>query len=184
MDILAALRKLTESLKEWAESKFAQKGEASTKLTEIILPAANWIGDGNPWCQAVECDGLTTNSKPDLQPNPGQIVELQEAEISLMATNESGVAKVYAFNNKPQNDIVMQMCLTAMPDGTDIIYGNIVGGSSGLGNTFLLEDEDGNQVVGVVVDNVTLFTAEDDDVAAGKVYAGNNGVSTGTHTCE
>lgn len=184
MDILAALRKLTESLKEWAESKFAQKGEASTKLTSINLPATNWIGDDNPWYQVVECDGLAANSKPDLQPNPSKIVELQEDEISLMAMNENGVAKVYAFNNKPQNDMVIQMCLTAMPDGTDIIYGNIVGGSSGLGNTFLLEDEDGNQVIGVVVDEFTLFTARDNDVTAGKVYAGNNGVSTGTHTCE
>ncbi len=61
-----------------------------------------------------------------------------------------------------------------------ILYGNVVGGSSGFGKTFLLEDESGNQLTGVVVDEVTLFTATDEDVREGKIYAGDKGVSTGT----
>lgn len=62
-----------------------------------------------------------------------------------------------------------------------MIYGNMVGGSgSGFGKTFLIEDETGNQFTGVVVDELTIFTATDNDVRAGSVYAGNNGVSTGT----
>ena len=65
-----------------------------------------------------------------------------------------------------------------------MIYGNVVGGGGGFGKTFIIEDENGKQLTGVVVENVTLFTAVDDDVKAGKVYASNNGVSVGTHVCE
>ena len=61
-----------------------------------------------------------------------------------------------------------------------MIYGNIVGGVSGFGNTFIIEDVHGNQLVGVAVDELTLFTATDSDVREGKVYAGDAGVSTGT----
>lgn len=63
------------------------------------------------------------------------------------------------------------------------IVGNMVGGSSSMGKTYILEDENGNQVVGVIVDNMVLFTAKDEDVALGKVYASDQGVSTGTHEC-
>lgn len=184
MNLLDALRTLTENIKEWAENKFAKKDESAAKTATITLPASNWIGDTNPWYQVVECDGMAANSKPDLQPNPNQLVELQEAEISLMTINENGVAKVYAFNDKPQNDLVMQVFLTAVADGAGVIYGNVVGGSSGLDKTFLLEDENGVQVLGVVVDEEIALTATDSDVTLGKTYANSNGISTGTHVCE
>lgn len=61
-----------------------------------------------------------------------------------------------------------------------MIYGNVVGGYSGTPKTYIIEDEYGNQVTAVVVDEVTLFTATDEDVREGKVYAGDKGVSTGT----
>lgn len=61
-----------------------------------------------------------------------------------------------------------------------MICGNIVGGSSGFGKTYVIEDMDGNTYTGVVVEDITVFTAKDEDVLEGKVYAGENGVSTGT----
>lgn len=61
-----------------------------------------------------------------------------------------------------------------------VIYGNVVGCGSGFGKTFLLEDENGVQLTGVVVEEEVIFTATDADVLKGKVYAGDNGVSTGT----
>lgn len=51
-------------------------------------------------------------------------------------------------------------------------------------DSYIIEDEIGNQVTAIVVDEFTLFTATDDDVREGKVYAGDNGVSTGTHVCD
>jgi ABC-type transport system involved in cytochrome bd biosynthesis fused ATPase/permease subunit len=46
--------------------------------------------------------------------------------------------------------------------------------------TLIIEDADGNQHVGVVVESEVVFTATDTDVRKGKVYASNNGVSVGT----
>ena len=63
------------------------------------------------------------------------------------------------------------------------VIGNMVGGNAPL-KTVVIVDDNGNECVGVVVDNFTLFTATDEDVVAGKVYAGDNGVSTGTHECK
>lgn len=61
-----------------------------------------------------------------------------------------------------------------------MISGNMIGSYSQLGKTFILIDEDGNEISGVVVDKETIFTAADDDVREGKVYASNDGVSVGT----
>lgn len=60
------------------------------------------------------------------------------------------------------------------------LYGNPIMASSAL-NTVLLEDENGNEIAtGVVVGEKTIFTATDNDVRSGLVYAGDEGVSTGT----
>ena len=65
-----------------------------------------------------------------------------------------------------------------------MIYGNVVGGNSGLGKTLLIEDENGNQVAGAVVDNITLVTATADDIKLGKTAVTEDGIVTGTHVCE
>lgn len=61
-----------------------------------------------------------------------------------------------------------------------MISGNMVGSYSQMGKTFILMDEDGNEIAGVVVDQETVFTAGDNDVREGLVYASDNGVSIGT----
>ena len=60
------------------------------------------------------------------------------------------------------------------------IYGNTVGVTGGLPKSFLLETDDGVQLVGVTVGKETVFDATDNDVREGKIYAGDNGISTGT----
>jgi hypothetical protein len=61
-----------------------------------------------------------------------------------------------------------------------MIIGNMVGSYSSMGKTFIIEDKDGNEFVGVVVDSEVIFTAVDSDVRKGKVYASDEGVSIGT----
>lgn len=64
------------------------------------------------------------------------------------------------------------------------IVGNIIGGGTGsMGKTFIFEDEDGNELVGVVVDQYTVFTATAEDIVAGKTAGTEAGVVVGTHTC-
>lgn len=72
-----------------------------------------------------------------------------------------------------------------------MISGNMVGSYSQMGKTFILTDADGNEITtGVVVHQETIFTATDNDVREGMIYASDEGVSTGTknipayHTAE
>ena len=62
-----------------------------------------------------------------------------------------------------------------------MIYGNTVGGSGGggFGNTFIIQDADGNEFVGVVTDKRVVFDATPNDIRSGKVAATMDGVVTG-----
>jgi hypothetical protein len=82
------------------------------KCTSITLPATSWIGDTNPWSQIVTVNGVTANSKIDLQPTAIQIVELQNNDIAFMAENDDGVITVYAIGSKPAKDYTMQALIT------------------------------------------------------------------------
>lgn len=59
------------------------------------------------------------------------------------------------------------------------ILGNATGGF-GFPKTYILTDENGNELTGVYVESETIFTATDNDVRLGSVYAGDSGVSIGT----
>lgn len=65
-----------------------------------------------------------------------------------------------------------------------MICGNIVGGSSGFGKTFIIEDVDGNSYTGVVVEDRIVFDATPEDLVLGKVAASDMGIIVGTHECE
>ena len=60
------------------------------------------------------------------------------------------------------------------------ISGNLIGSYSQLGKTFIFSDSEGNEVTGVVTDQMMIFDVTDSDVRKGVVYAGNEGVSIGT----
>ena len=82
------------------------------KMTNISMPAANWVGSTNPWSQVVTINGVTANSKVDLQPTAVQIVEMQDNDIALMAENNDGVITIYAIGGKPTSDYTMQALIT------------------------------------------------------------------------
>lgn len=82
------------------------------KSTTVTIPAANWTGTTNPWSQVVTINGVTANSKVDLQPTATQIVALQNKEITLMLQNDSGVITAWAIGDKPTEDYTMQVLIT------------------------------------------------------------------------
>ena len=82
------------------------------KIEMITIPAANWTGDKNPWSQVIHVNGVTANSKLDLQPTAVQIVALQDAEITLMIQNDNGVVSAWAIGNKPTEDYTMDVLIT------------------------------------------------------------------------
>jgi hypothetical protein len=59
------------------------------------------------------------------------------------------------------------------------ICGNVIGGTAPV-KTIKFVDPNGNEYIGVVVDSEVIFTAVDEDVRQGKVYASDHGVSVGT----
>lgn len=82
------------------------------KLSTVTMFADAWEGDSMPYSQTITCNGVTTNSKIDLQPTAVQIVELQNNEITLMLQNDGGVVTAWAIGNKPTKDYKMQVLIT------------------------------------------------------------------------
>lgn len=82
------------------------------RIATVTLPASGWTGSANPYSQIVTVNGVTVNSKLDLQPTAQQIVQLQNADIALMAENNGGTVTFYALGGKPSTDYTMQVLLT------------------------------------------------------------------------
>lgn len=59
------------------------------------------------------------------------------------------------------------------------ILGNATGGF-GFPRTYVITDSNGNELMATYVESKTIFTATDNDVREGSVYAGDSGVSTGS----
>ena len=56
--------------------------------------------------------------------------------------------------------------------------------SDSISGTVLIEDEQGNQFMGAVVDDITVVTATPDDIKLGKTAVTEDGIVTGTHACK
>ena len=81
------------------------------RISTITLRASGWNGNAEPYSQVVEIATVTSASKIDLQPTAQQIVNLQNAEISLIVENNGGVVTCYAIGNKPTVDYTMQVLI-------------------------------------------------------------------------
>lgn len=82
------------------------------RVSTVTLPASGWTGSSNPYSQVAVVNGVTSNSKIDLQPTAQQIVSLQNADIAIVAENNSGTVTFYALGGKPTSDYTMQVLLT------------------------------------------------------------------------
>ena len=96
----------------WGALSDAANTASKPKLATITISASKWGGSTSPYSQVVSVSGVNANSKLDLQPTPAQIVELQDAEISLMASNNNGIVTIYSFYGKPSQDMQMQLLIT------------------------------------------------------------------------
>lgn len=100
-----------------ADNVLKRKQITASKTSAVSLPASGWTEATNIYSQVVSVTGATVNSKVDLYPTPEQLVELQSAGIALVAVNEDGVVTVYALNNKPTSDYLVQVTLTEINEG-------------------------------------------------------------------
>lgn len=63
------------------------------------------------------------------------------------------------------------------------IVGGMVGMYSPFGKSFVIEDENGNEITGIVVSQETVMTATAADIVAGKTAGTEDGIVVGTHEC-
>lgn len=85
---------------------------AATRLAEIPLPAASWVGTASPYHQVVAIQGITPTSKVDLQPSVEQLAIFHQKDLAFVTENEDGVVTVYAIGDKPLADYTIQATIT------------------------------------------------------------------------
>ncbi len=91
---------------------WVKNNSAKSKTATVTLSANSWVGDASPFTQVVTVNGVTENSKIDLQPTALQFVSLQDAEIALTAENNAGIVTVWAIGDKPAEDMEIQAEIT------------------------------------------------------------------------
>lgn len=84
---------------------------SNARIANVVLLAANWVGNASPYSQVVTIDGVTENSQVDLTPSIEQLVIFYEKDLGFVTENEDGVVTVYAIGQKPENDYTMQVTI-------------------------------------------------------------------------
>ena len=86
--------------------------DRASVLNSIELLADKWQGTESPYSQDVVINGVTPNSKVDLQPNTDQLSIFYEKDLSFVAANDNGKITVFCVGQKPMNDYTMQATVT------------------------------------------------------------------------
>lgn len=85
---------------------------APIRLVYITLLASAWVGGAGNFGQIVNVEGVTANSKVDLQPSAEQLAVFHNKDIAFTTENEDGVITVRVIGDKPTNDYTIQATIT------------------------------------------------------------------------
>lgn len=80
----------------------------NVRVVSINLLANAWVGEVSPYSQVVTIEGITPNSKVDLQPSVEQLSIFYQKDLAFVTENDNGTVTVYAIGDKPQNDYTIQ----------------------------------------------------------------------------
>ena len=94
----------------WVDNRIAER--SALKSTTVTLYADKWVETSSGYSQVVTMNGVTANSKIDLQPSPDQLASLVEDEVSLVTGNNNSVVTIYAIGASPSSDMTMQVLIT------------------------------------------------------------------------
>lgn len=94
------------------EGPFGNAGTSANKITEISAAAADWKGAESPYSQVVAVDGISVNSKVDIQLSVEQMELFRNQDIAFTTENDGGVVTLYAIGDKPTADCVFQATVT------------------------------------------------------------------------
>lgn len=90
--------------------------EIRSGITYITLYANDWVNDESmdgSYTQTINIEGITVNSKIDLQPNATIFNQLIDDGVAvLLAENDNGVAIARTIDGKPTVDITIQATVT------------------------------------------------------------------------
>ena len=81
-------------------------------VSSVTLLADKWVGTESPYSQVVNIEGVTANSKVDLQPSPEQLNVFYEKDLAFVTENTNGVITVFCGGQKPANDYTIQATVT------------------------------------------------------------------------
>ena len=80
---------------------FGSAGGSENKITTIVAPVSGWKGGTSPFSQTVVVDGVTVNSKIDIQLSVEQLERFRDQDICFTTENTDGVVTLYAIGEKP-----------------------------------------------------------------------------------
>lgn len=156
-------------------------GAGGAKLVAISVPAANWKGGESPYSMPVGVDGITVNSKVDVQLSAEQMVLLSDKIITLMAQNNGGVVTLYSFGDKPDTDLTVQATVTETN-----VEGVILGNSASTGTPRSDYDQQDNTKADFIKNKPNEAIKKAQDTAdsavktAGAALPRSGGTMTGT----
>ena len=81
------------------------------KIVSITLLASAWEGEDDPYSQVVSIEGVTENTKVDLQPSADQLAIFHDKDLAFVTENDGGIVTVYAIGDKPTQDYTIQATL-------------------------------------------------------------------------
>lgn len=83
------------------------------KKAALSLPAASWAGSASPYTQSVTIDGITVNSKVDIQMDATALgVLIDSGTSAIWIENNNGTLTAKALGEKPNANLSVQVTIT------------------------------------------------------------------------
>ncbi|MBQ5866347.1 MAG: hypothetical protein IIW56_06675 [Oscillospiraceae bacterium] len=98
------------------EGPFSGSGGSESKISTISAPAENWKGGTSPYSQVVAVEGVSVNTKVEIQLSVEQIQMFRDKgyDISFTIENEDGIVTLFAIGSKPDMDCEFQVALSGV----------------------------------------------------------------------
>ena len=81
------------------------------RIVDITLLASAWVSEEDYYTQVVTIEGVTENTKVDLQPSAEQLAIFHDKDIAFVTENDGGEVTVFAIGEKPTQNYTIQATL-------------------------------------------------------------------------
>ena len=99
-----------------------------TPVASVKVLASAWVGNSSPYSQVVALEGVTPDTKVDIQLSDEQLAVFHNKDLAFTTSNKNGVVTVYAIGQKPVHDYTFQVTLAEVENNIGgELFGNTVG---------------------------------------------------------